>query len=274
MTDGPQVASMNPDNMISAGLPDDFDGTITRVRLTQWDYDGSIDEYVLAALVTITPDEDSGLDEFDQYYSAGKVTDFAPSTDAIEPCLLDSDDPSDWEGEYALKVGKRDQLNNNSNWAHWIGAAVKAGFDVKKLQSSVACFEGVTGHWNRIGQQKRSGLQDDGKERQILVLTEITAQATKKRAKKTTKSKASKKTATDTPQDDSNDVREHLSRVVLEALANADGIISKTKLPALVIKQFDGSEKAEAVRLVSKAEFLSGSDLWTYDSDDNTLSLA
>ena len=48
MVDVARVASMNPDNMLAAGLKSDFDGLITKVRLCPWDYDGKLDHHVLA----------------------------------------------------------------------------------------------------------------------------------------------------------------------------------------------------------------------------------
>ena len=50
-----RVASMNPDNFVSGGLMDDFDGVITKARFAPWDYDGKIDHHVLAVAVSITP---------------------------------------------------------------------------------------------------------------------------------------------------------------------------------------------------------------------------
>jgi hypothetical protein len=262
---------MNPDEMVTAGLPDDFDGEITQVRLVPWDYDGNVDHHVLAVRVTIQPE---GEDEFEQHYSAGDLEYFVPSMDGETPVDLEEGEGEELEGVFALKVGRRDQLNNSTNWAHFIGAAIDAGFPVEDLGASVDCFEGVYGHFNRIPQKKRSGIvvEEGGqaRARTILVLTEM---ADKPKAAKPA-AKAAKKSAKKKAAASTEDLDEKLEEVLIEALAEAEEGLPKAKLPGLVIKAFSGAQKAKAVKRVSDVEFLESSESWEFDADEAMLYIA
>lgn len=270
------VASMNPDDMVSAGLPTDFDGEIIQVRLTAWDYDGTRDEHSLACRVTIRPDEDSGFEEFQQHYSAGDLKFFVPADEDGNQVDLESDDVSDWDGIYASAVGSREALSNSSNWAHFLFAAIDAGF--KGVEPNVDCLEGVRGHFNRIPQKTRSGIvvEETGGEtrtREILVLTEVTGQA---KSASTSKSKSTKKTSAKkvAPADDDGELDDQLTAMVVKALEAAEGQILKRALPAIAMKAFDGSEKAVAVKRVSDVGFLVGrEDSWVFDAEDGNLIL-
>ena len=290
------VASLHPDEMIAGGLADDFDGTISRARLTQWDYDGQLDHYLLFAKVLIEPDageEVAGVQEdgcVHAFYSCGaSIEDFAPSNDGEEPTDLEAEDEDEWEGVYALPVASRQQLNNSSNWAFFVRNALDCGFDA--LDAGIDCVEGVRGHFNRIPQPKRSGIQvredEEGRRRatDILVLTEIHASKAKGKAKRA--SKGRKKVEADVDDEVDTDVQtdldEQLEEAVVEALTHVqleDGL-PKTKLPGIIMRaKVDGkplfvkSMKAKAVKRVSEAEFLEACEGWDYDADEGTLTLA
>lgn len=277
-----RAVSFNPDDLVQAGLADDFDGEITEVRYVPWDYDGHLDHHILAARVSILPDEDSGFDEFTQHYSAGDLQFFLPSVDGENPVDLEADDEDDMAGRFVVPVGRRESLANSSNWAAFVIAAVEAGFPKDQISSDAGVFEGISGHFNRVPQQKRSGIQVDGegdnRRREILVLTEVeevkAKKATKKKAKKKASPKKSTKKADDDDAGEGDDLAERLTGVVVEALAEAEDMtLSKAKLPSIVIKQFDGAEKAKAVKLVSDAAFLESGEGWEYDADEGTLTL-
>jgi len=291
------VASLHPDEMIAGGLADDFDGTITHARLTQWDYDGNLDEYLLFAKVMIEPDpgeEVAGVQAdgcVHAFYSCGaSVQDFAPTNDDDGPVDLDSDDPEDWEGLFALPMGSRQQMTNSSNWAFFVRNALDCGFTLP--DSGIDNFEGIRGHFNRIPQPKRSGItvkeDEEGRKRasDILVLTEIhAAKATKKRApaKRAKAAKVEETEDDDEGMEVESDLDQLIEEVVVEALTHVkleDGL-PKTKLPGLVMRaKVDGkavfvkSEKARAVKRVSEAEFLEAAEGWEYDADEGTLTLA
>jgi hypothetical protein len=267
--DPPGVASMNPDNMVSGGLMDDFDGLVTRARLCFFDYEGK-GQRTLAVALAIKPDDD---DEFTQHYSSGNPEHFSPTMDGVNPAE---------EGVYALPTDNKSQMNNNTNWAHFTLACLDAGFAKKDLGASVEWVEGLYGHFNRVPQRKRSGIQveavgSDGRQRSndILVVTEIkTAPAgagAGRVAAATGKGKALPGHGSAGPADSDLDAR--LSEVLLVALAESEEGIPKTKLAGSVIKSFTGAEKAKAVKRVNDLAFLEAVDGATFDADSATLFL-
>lgn len=280
-----KVASMNPDNMVAAGLMDDFDGTVTKVRLIPWDYDGKIDHHVLAAQVTVKNDDGT---ETVEHLSAGDLELFAPSMDGENPVPLTKDGATteELEGVFALQVGKKEALANSTNWAQWIQAALQAGFPPSKLAADVRCFEGVYGHWNRIPQKKRSGLVrpapaagERAKSNDILVLTELktppagTAKPTTGAVKTaaTTSAKPATTTATTAPAA-GGDLDAKLVEIVRKALVGQAEGLSKSKLPGAALAGLAPADKGKGVKRVVDAEFLSGhEDLWVFDADSGTV---
>jgi len=290
MVDVARVASMNPDNMLAAGLKSDFDGLITKVRLCPWDYDGKLDHHVLAVAVTITPD---GEDPFTQHYSAGDLELFVPSKDGETPVDLESGEGEALEGIYAFKIGKKDQLSNSTNWAQFITAALDAGFPREKLTAAVTCFEGIYGHFDRIPQKKRAGLvkpaATDSKARSndILVVTEIkeapaaaagkpssgAAKATSASSKPSTAA-AAKTPTPSTTATAGGDLDSKLVEIVRAALAAAgEEGLQKAKLPAAALKGgLAATEKGKGVKRIVEADFLSGhEDVWVFDAESGVL---
>lgn len=292
------AASLNPDNYVSGGLPDNFDGTIVKAVFCPWDYNGNIDKPVLAAAITIKPNEDSDLEEFTQHYSAGDLSQFVPSKDgeeAVDLELLEQDeyDTEDVEGPFALRVGKKEGLNNNTNFAQFMTALVECGFDTSKIGASIEFLEGVSGHFDRVPQKKRSGIVRDDEEggntsnrtKDVLVLSSLSkvkGKVSTKKAKpepeedeeeeEAPKTKAKKSAKADT----GGDLDEALTAIVVEALEAADGKpVKKSDLGKLVLKSkdIDMKQKGKAVKRIGDAEFLGGSDLWNYDEEKNTISI-
>lgn len=282
---------MNPDNMIAGGLMDDFDGTITKVRLVPWDYNGKLQNHVLAAAVTIKPEDG---DEFVQHYSAGDLENFVPSNDGENGVDLSGDDPEAMEGIYALRVGKKEGLSSSSNWAGFIKAALDAGFPVSALTAAVSCFEGVVAHFNRIPQKKRAGLvkpaEADGQKARsndILVITEIksgpttagtkpaagskpTAPATSASSKPST---AAPKTAAATPAAPAaGDLDSKLVEIVRAAIKGQEDGITKDKLPSAALKGLSGAEKGKGVKRIVDPEFLNGYEqFWAFDAESGLI---
>lgn len=296
------VASMNPDNMAQAGLMDDFDGMIEKVRLVPWDYNGNIDHHILAVAVTIRPD---GEEPFTQHYSAGAELDqFAPSMDGEESVDLDANDPESLEGVFALRVGSKEQLPNNSNWAHFIRALIDAGFDAGQLAADVRFAEGVYGHFNRIPQKKRSGIvvtppaggaTEKKRNNDILVVTELkdapkgtgttskgaapakanpaTGSTAKGVAKKAAPVEQEEEEVQETGDRDELDTA--LVALIQEAVGKAgdDGLL-KGKLAPLALKGLPGPLKAKGVKRISDNAFLETlgeADGVMFDADSGTL---
>lgn len=285
----PRVASMRPDNMVSGGLPTDFDGTVTEVRLCPWDYGKQDQEHVLAVRVTIQPDEGqdiAGIDEGDpvvQHYSCGKLEDFVPSQDGENPVDLEAEDITDMEGYYALPVGKKEALNKNTNWAHFVQAAIDAGFDIDKIDADVRCFEGTHGHFNRIPQKQRPGVNQgvaaegqQQRQREILVLTEV--HEDKPKAKVGAKAAAAKKAtpkaeeAEEAPATNgSGELNDRVTAAVLEVLGENDGTVAKSDLGKLVAKKLAPADKAKGLKLLNDNAFLESAESFVYDADEGTV---
>ena len=281
--------SFHTEDMASAGLPTDFDGVIVKAVYAPFNYPnrdgvGTVAD-VLSAKLTIRPDEDSGLDEFTQYYSAGDIESFAPSLDGEEPVDLDADDRDDMEGPFVVKVGSRDKMNNNSNFAKFVEAALAVGLDDDVARSGdLSQLEGVYGHWDRVPQPTRKGIivrtedKNSDREKTILVLTEI--KEAPKAAAKAAKGKAApavvkkgKKEAEPEPEGDDLDTR--IETAIVEALGDAKGnTFAKGKLPGIMMKAFAGDpDKAKAIKRAGQTEFLDAATQFAFDPDDGTLTL-
>ena len=272
-----RVASMNPDNFVSGGLMDDFDGVITKARFAPWDYDGKIDHHVLAVAVSITPDEDAGA-PFVQHYSAGDLNLFVPTMDGETPVDLDNGSGEELEGIYAMPIGKAENLRNSTNWAHFMEALVAAGFDTSRIAPSLEFLEGLNCHFNRVPQKKRSGIQvtttqADGTAKRandVLVITKINGtvevEAPAKTATKATTKAAPVAAAADP-------IEETLTSVIVEALSENDGTLAKSKIVGIVLKKITGADRARAIKLANDAKWLAASDSFTFDADSGTLSL-
>lgn len=266
-TKGDAAISLNPELMVAGGLPRDFDGVIREVRyvpssLAPEKYQDALRaknaKPQLMARVTIDADEESGFDTVTEFYSAGDLGAFAPSQDGVEPVDLDGE-PDEMEGTYAVPVGKREAMNNNTNWAFFLTNLKQAGFT--GFTASTECLEGISAFFSRPQPPSRPGLDQGEKKAGVLVVAELHGK--KAGAAKAKGSAASKA--------DTNGLDDRLSEIVLEALTAADGTIARTKLPGIVIKQFSGAQKAQAVKRVGDVKFLEGSELWAYDADEGTL---
>lgn len=284
----PIRAGLGFDEMAQGGLPDDFDGTVVKAVFAPTNYDGKLDHYTLAALITLKPDDDSGHDEFTQIYSVGDLQFFAPSKDGEEPVDMEGEEEGEaLEGAYLVPVGDRKQLSNSSNFAFFVRHLEAAGFTGLAETASLDSLVGLYGHWNQIELPKRSGIvaqADSGRKgpRTLLCVTEIKdapkatakgkAAAPKATAKANTKSKAA-----EAEEDDEGETLEsRVGDAIVDALSEADdNSLPKSKLIQIVVKAFpDTKEKAAAVKIVSSPEFLgSGEYGFSYDKKSATISL-
>lgn len=292
-----QVASLDPSEMLAGGLKDDFRARVTEAVYVPWDYDGNIDEPVLAARLTMeeldSDGEPVGGEEGTvvQHWSAGDLAAFVPSQDGKTP--TDGEGMDAEPGPYALRVGKRAQLNNNTNFAHMITSVIDCGeasghFTKKELTSSLECLEGLDAHWNRVPQKKRSGLVEaEGEQRRardVLVVTEVygygeaSAPAAKGKAagkSSATKGGASKASAKADTNGGADDLDGDIEAAIVEALGENDPI-KKSKLATLMLKAFADRPKlkGKAVKRCTEDEFLSDGDrAFTYDEDAGTVSM-
>jgi hypothetical protein len=263
-----KVASMRPDDMVAAGLQDDFDGTITRARFVIWDYNES-DKVTFAAKLTFSIE---GEEDFDQFYSAGNLDHWVPSPDGKEIPDFDTDidDLIGYEGIFAAAVGTQTELNKDSNWAHFVDELDMLGFPPKAYTNSIDCFEGVSGHFNRLPQRERSFAgrdNDDDRVFKILLPTKFNGINNKKSGGS---SKVSTKTSKPVSGDEGS-LEDMVVEVILEALT--EDPMPVKKLGPLMLKNFKGTQKASAVKISRDPDFLE-SELWLYDSEDETIALA
>lgn len=225
----PRLASLNPDDMVQGGLADDFDGWM-RVYLVPWTYpDGSIPHYMLAGRVDFTPDEDSGLEPFPEYYGCGtkSLLSFVPSMDGVNPAgasfeeyaalatgeaQIDKDSEDNMKGVYALGTPstKTEALNNNSKFNEFTDAIKEIVNSASPALLKAAGWTGwnlssecltLYGHFNRVAGRERGGLQrQEGKRKpQILVMTELKAAPTGSQAAKPSAKEVAAKVAEESP---------------------------------------------------------------------------
>lgn len=291
-----EVASLNPDDFMSAGLKSDFRARITEALYCHWDYRGSLPEPVLGVRLTMAmldedgepvEDEKGEPAEYIDTWSAGSLDAFVPSEDGKTA----ADDDTDPTGEYALKVGKRPQMNNNTGFAHLMQTIIAAGeaskhFTREDLTASLSCLVGLDAQWGRVPKKKRPGLDEQNDKKKegksnddILVVTEVFGYGDGKKkkagAKTTAKDKPAKgKPAKEDDDDDAGDdvdpIDAKLHEIIKEELGD-DGTIKRAKLANLVIKAAaKDKDKAKMVKRVGEDDFLENGP-WTYDDDEGTL---
>ncbi len=153
----PAFASLNPGDMLQGGLPTDFRGVVTGAKYHKFDYNGTAETPVLAVELTIHPHEDSEMaEDIVQSWSAGDLRSWVPG---------DEDGDAAEEGPYAVGIGKRPQMNSNTNFAHLMQTILESGaakkkFTEKNLTNNIDCLIGLDAHWDRVPQKKRKGMAD------------------------------------------------------------------------------------------------------------------
>lgn len=295
----PAFGSLDPDNMIQGGLPTDFRGVVTHATYCEFDYEGAADEPTLAARLTIQSDDFE--EPVVQHWSAGNLNAWVPA---------DEDGERQAEGPYPLRVGKRPEMNNNTNFAHLMKSILESGeaakgkpFTRKNLTSSIECLVGLDAQWDRVPQQKRSGMVDaeegEGGEkksnrRDVLVVSEVFGYdpdaAEAKPAKKVAK-KPAKPVVEEEEEEPETEVEEveteeeestvspldaKIDAAVKKAITKAGGSIKKGKLAPAMLAAFaaDPKVKAKAVPRVTEEEFLSDdARSWDFDEDTGVLTL-
>lgn len=314
MVDFSKLASNNPENMVQGGLADDFDGVVVKARYAPWNYEGKLDHYILAVRLEIRPDGEAEV--FNAWYSAGDLEQYMPSNDGENPVNTEGFGTPGFnmeqvDGIYAIRVGKKEGLSNNSNWAQFMGGALEARLPKDRLSPDVRFMEGVHGHWNRIAQKKRAGLvkavapgaEANQRQKEILALTEfkgIVDPNTKLAAKPSPFGAASTPpglpssapavatssgfpTSSPTPATPAastapatagagGDLDSKLVAIVSDALKSAPEGLSKTKLPPLALQKLNGAEKGKGVSRIVNSEFLASQPTaWAFDPESGML---
>lgn len=281
--DTSKLVSTNPNDFVSAGLARDFDGVIVKSRYmlagpgveTELPY--TPDKLTLVLGVTIKPDEESGYDEFTQYYSHGSGDDFKPTEDGDEPAE---------EGRYTMPTGQRKAPNNGTNAADFLSKLIDAGFPSEELSFDISAIEGARGYFTRVPQRKRSGLvtrESDRGPAEILIMTEYkgresaggkkTGAGSKKGAGSASGSKANGSTeSADSAGGD--EFSGTLAAAVLGVLSEAGGdSMPRAKVVAEVSKTLPAGEKAKGIKTMTEAWFQQDDQPWQYDVNKSSVSL-
>lgn len=246
-------ASLRPtDFAAGGGLVDDIIATITHSRFETYDYNGTVQNPVLALHITLE-DEDGNTHE--QYYAAGDLKYFVPSKD----------------GARAEPVGQKTALSASSNAFLFISSVVDSGFDPEKLSDDVSVFEGLRAHFIRVAQPKRDGLpntgQQGGREKTILIMDRLEEAAPAKGAKGGAKAgakagaakpatKATNAKAAAAPAAADGDDDDALVDIVQTLILENDGKLEKKKIAAAVFKAAkEAGNDAKVSAAMSKQAF-------------------
>lgn len=236
-------AGFLPEDLVRGGLRTDFVATFTDLF---WDYftytgkDGQVGARAFGLHVHFT-DEEGQADE--QFYSAGKDTDWVPSSDKSQP----------------VPLTKGHSLNDSSNYAAFITSVINAGVPGSKL-SSVKDLIGGAFFMSRQKLVDKSGAvrvnQNSGKPLEALLVMRcdrLPWDAPKSAGKKGTKAKAALAAAVDTAaaaddggKSDHPDA-ETVTELLTELLSTGefpDGIPLKAVVPRLMKdKKLDAYDK-------------------------------
>lgn len=279
--------SLNPNTFVEGGLIDDVDVEFVEVQFCGYDYNGTV-EAVLALGIKMRCTVDNQPKDYDQYYSAGDLANFAPSSDgySLEP------------------VSGKTALNSNSNAAKFLMSLQSAGagaLDEILNNGSVQGLVGLKCHMNRVAQPKRSGIVRTGKnadrEQTILLVTKIIAMPGTAQVKqplggntKVGQGMAAAKPAakpsgmggvgtagkpvipTGANGAANADVDSLAAETLIGLLAAAGGAMAKKDLPPATFRALAGNPlKTKVVSRIFEDAFLSSVDGITYDGSTVTI---
>lgn len=168
-------------------------------------------------------------------------------------------------------------LNNTCNAYDLMVSIVNAGFPEENLDNDCSVLVGLDADWRNQAQRKRTGLgEDNSKPTQILLVTEIHAlpgedapKATKKLAGKAAAAAPAAKAKAPAG------VNAKAASIVSDILTTAGGSLGLQQLKVKVFAAVrQDPAKDQIIGLLGKPEFLGGSDAWTYDADDKTLTVS
>jgi len=221
---GNQAAGIKPSQLVKGGLRTDFNAEFTDLF---WDYytfpgkDGAPGAKAFGLHVQFTAD-DGEADE--QFYSAGKPEEWAPSEDKSQPI-------PHVEGR---------SLNDNSNYAQFIRSVIEVGIGESKFET-VKDLIGMNVFMSRVAQPSRAGLEGgDEKKRTVLVCKKLNRAPWEPKKSAGGKSKAAGKPAAGKPAQEAADVDEGIANdvaaIVLDLLSSGeypDGLPVKAIMPAV-----------------------------------------
>lgn len=275
--------SLLPDDMAQGGLPSDFNGTVVLSCFEPYNYggttrdDGSTFKHDLFHHLTIEPDEDSGVKgPLEVYYRVGDLDHIAPSADGKNPVDLNGDNTALMRGGFVVPISSKGKVYQNSNFWFFIKKLLEAGYPAERVASGdIGSLTGLYAHWNRVDLPKRD-IKDqpaDKKNRDILVVTEvINVGAVAAKSAKAGAKVGAGKTGVPGANGAGSDLEQRAVDAILVKLAENEGQMAKKEVAPLMLKTFTGAERAQAVTMVGKPEFLEGhQDSFLFDADNGVL---
>jgi hypothetical protein len=205
-----------------------------------------------------TSEEGAELDH-EQYLSLGGANDFVPSDDGLG----------------LMKIGTKDAIVKNTNFAAFMQSVMDAGFPPERVKDNdISFLEGLKCHVTRKVVQREGMEKRDGREATVLVVDKLFLDE-KPSAKKGAGAKAGAgagtKSAPAAKVSDNSALTEEAKSVLLqvlysEAVTEAGGSIAKAKpVPPVLSIIKDNPNKKELTQLILSDEFLNLCDGWTYN---------
>jgi len=222
MTEAKKSVSLNPKDFVTGGLLDDVTVTWTTCKFSMYDYGGK-GTPAPGLIINMSPEGD---DAVEQFWSAGKADDWAPSED----------------GNSLTPVGSATGIRTSTNLYLLIKSLMEAGFPVERLNEGLAStFNGMVAHMVRVPAPKREGLKKEPKrgkdgseyENKILVVEKIVKLPWEADAAGTGASAESSVTAAP-----AEDIADKAREILLAVLTKAkDGKVAKKDIPGLIFKE-------------------------------------
>ncbi len=214
------------------------DVEVTGANYTIWDYRGKSPVDVPALHLTLV---DSDGEEYDNYYSAGKIDDFAPSED----------------GKSLIVLGSKVKVHEQSNFAMFINNLIIAGFPKKQIDSDdIGCLVGIKGHMTTLAIKRTGeGVKGDGA---ILIFDRIDTLPGAKSSGKRSGKKAQ-------PDEDTTSI----ATSILTSILKVEGELARKSLMGKVIgspdlKALPQSDRTKVINTLKDETFLTIQDGWVY----------
>lgn len=235
--------SMNPNTFTEGGgILDDTDGTVVDAKWQIFAYGGKA-QPAPGLFMTIEHDNGGKTEESEQFWSCGSSKDWQPSRDGKS---------------ISSPTGKAGFVKS-SNVAILISSLVEAGFPEDKLGIDPTVFVGLNAHWLRKANPDR---KVDGKEGSSTLCVDAINKLPWE-AKGKAGAKAGAKAAADTNDSEFN---EALTDLVMTAITDAGGSISKKDLTVAVFKLGKGPNAKAYMDALKDDTFLKSDGVpWTLE---------
>jgi hypothetical protein len=234
----PSYISLSPDDATQGGLIDDIDVVIIDAATCEWDYNGQ----AAAGPALAVQFEDRNHVTHDQYYSAGRAEDWAPTPDG---CGFQA-------------VSGKTGFNNSTNLMKFFDSLAKEGFPKDLLAAgNVKAIIGTDCHVLQVEQDRkglvRTGKNADRKSTTLLVSkihslpgtdnkkpASATAPAGKSTAAVGGKANGAAKATKSTASDEYAEIDPKLIEGLTESLAD-NGVVPLKDVMKIAVSQFKGT---------------------------------